>query len=48
MVLMKYLEMKASFRSFKHSIQLLDYLEPAEIQAIGGKNFKVALNNNGH
>jgi len=48
MVLMKYLEMKASFQGFKRSKQLLDYLEPAEIQAIGGKNFKVALNHNGH
>jgi hypothetical protein len=47
MALMKYLEMKASFLSFKHSKQLLDYLETAEIQAIGGKDFKVALNHNG-
>ena len=48
MALMKYLEMKASFLGFKHSKQLLDYLEPAEIQTIGGKNFKVALNRNEH
>lgn len=40
--------MKASFLGFKHSKQILDYLEPAEIQAIGGKNFKVSLNHNGH
>jgi hypothetical protein len=48
MALMKYLEMKASFLGFKHSKQLLDYLEPAEIQAIGGKNLNVALNHTGH
>jgi len=47
MALMKYLEMKASFLGFKDSKQLLDYLEPAEIQAIGGKNFKVVLKHNG-
>jgi hypothetical protein len=39
MALMKYLEMKASFLGFIYTKQLLDYLEPAEIQAIGGKNF---------
>jgi hypothetical protein len=48
MALLKYLEMKASFVGFKHSKQLLDYFEPAEIQAIGGKNLKVAHNYTGH
>jgi hypothetical protein len=48
MALMKYLEIKASFLGFKDSKQLLDYLEPAEIQAIGGKNFKVAIKHHGH
>jgi hypothetical protein len=38
--------MKASLLDIKHSKQLLDYLEPAEIQAVGGKNFKLALNHN--
>jgi hypothetical protein len=47
MALMKYLEIKASLLGFKHSKQLLDYLEPAEIEAIGGKNFKLALSHNG-
>jgi hypothetical protein len=36
MALIKCLEMKASFLGFKDSKQLLDYLEPAEIQATGG------------
>jgi hypothetical protein len=45
MALMSYLEMKASLQNFKHSQQLLDYLEPAETEAIGGKIFKI--NHNG-
>jgi hypothetical protein len=48
MALMKYLEMKASLLGFRHCKQLLNCLEPAEIRAIGGKNFKVALSHNGH
>lgn len=36
MVLMNYLEMKASLQNFKHSQHLLDYLEPAETEAVGG------------
>jgi hypothetical protein len=47
MALMNYLEMKASLWDFKKSHQLLEYLEPAEIEAIGGKYFKVKLNHNG-
>jgi hypothetical protein len=41
MALMNYLEMKASLQDFKHSQQLLDYLEPPEIEAIGGKNLEL-------
>jgi hypothetical protein len=44
MTLMNYLEKKASLQNFKHSQQLLDYLEPAETEAIGGKIFKINYN----
>ncbi|XP_023726242.1 uncharacterized protein LOC111874734 isoform X3 [Cryptotermes secundus] len=36
MALMSYLEKKGSLQNFKLSEQLLDYLEPAETEAIGG------------
>ncbi|KAJ4445589.1 hypothetical protein ANN_12270, partial [Periplaneta americana] len=36
MALMNYLEMKASLQVANHSPELLDYLQPAEIAAVGG------------
>jgi hypothetical protein len=41
MALMNYLEMKASLKNFQHSQQLLDYLEPPETEAVGGKIFEI-------
>jgi hypothetical protein len=41
MALMNYLEMKASLKNSQRSQQLLDYLQPPEIEAVGGKIFEI-------
>jgi hypothetical protein len=41
MTLMNYLEMKANLKTFQRSQQLLDYLQPPEIEAVGGKIFAI-------